>query len=154
MRILHLGIITFSLLFLMACKYGMSDNPTVVADNPDLFDKRGRSIEAVGINAGNDRFLIVIPRGVKGSVAEAINITRAADATGSLKGVDFSLYRGNSKKVSENKALGKFEILISKESKDIRNVRLLIGIHEKKVVMEATHPKSGIILPINRVEEP
>ena len=152
MRLLHLGIITVSLIFLFGCKYGMSENPVLVDDNPALFDTRGRSIEAVGINAGNDRFLVVIPRGVKGSVAEAINITRAADATGSLRGVDFSLYRGNAKKVSENTPLGKFEILIGEESKDIRNVRLLIGIHEKKIVMEATHPKSGIVLPINRVK--
>ena len=84
MRVLSAVAITFSLLLLSGCKYGMSDNPTVVEDNPEFFDKRGRSLEAVGINAGNDRFLIVIPRGVKGSVAEAINITRAADAKGSL----------------------------------------------------------------------
>ena len=80
MRILHLGVITLGLLFLFGCKYGMSDNPVLVDDNPDLFDKRGRSLEAIGIDAGNNRFLVVIPRGVKGSVAEAINITRAVDA--------------------------------------------------------------------------
>ena len=96
MRILHLGVITLGLLFLFGCKYGMSDNPVLVDDNPDLFDKRGRSLEAIGIDAGNNRFLVVIPRGVKGSVAEAINITRAVDAKGSLKGVEFSLHRGNS----------------------------------------------------------
>mgnify|MGYP005717423083 FL=1 len=152
MRVLSAVAITFSLLLLGGCKYGMSDNPTVVEDNPELFDKRGRSVEAVGINAGNDRFLIVIPRGVKGSVAEAINITRATDAKGSLKGIDFSLYRGNAEKVSENTPLGNFEILITEKSKDIGDLRLLIGIHDKKIVMEATHPKSGIILPINRVK--
>ncbi|MEE2924051.1 MAG: hypothetical protein VX619_04655 [bacterium] len=152
MRVLSAVAITFSLLILGGCKYGMSDNPTVVEDNPELFDKRGRSVEAVGINAGNDRFLIVIPRGVKGSVAEAINITRATDAKGSLKGIDFSLYRGNAKKVSENTPLGNFEILITEKAKDIGDLRLLIGIDDKKIVMEATHPKSGIILPINRVK--
>ena len=63
MRVLSAVAITFSLVVISGCKYGMSDNPTV-EDNPELFDKRGRSVEAVGINAGNDRFLIVIPRGV------------------------------------------------------------------------------------------
>ena len=153
MRILHLGIISLGLLFLLGCKYGMSDNPFLVDDNPDLFDKRGRSLEAIGIDAGNDRFLVVIPRGVKGSVAEAINITRAVDAKGSLKGVEFSLHRGNSDKVSENKNLGQYKIVITKEVKDIRNIRLLIGIHEKKIVMEATHPKSGLVLPIDATNE-
>ena len=83
-------------------------------------------------------------------VAEAINITRATDAKGSLKGIN-SLYRGNAK-VSENTPLGNFEILITEKAKDIGDLRLLIGIDDKKIVMEATYPKSGIILPINRVK--
>ena len=152
MRLLKLLIILSSL-FIFGCRYGMSENPTLVEDNPKLFGQRGKLQEAIGIDVGKDRFVAVIPTGAKGSIAEAINITRAAEATGSLEGIEFSLHRGNSEKVSENTTLGNYEILISEESKNIRNVRLLIGIHEKKIVMEATHPSSGLTIPIRTIDE-
>ena len=152
MRLLKL-IIIFLSIFIFGCRYGMSENPTLVEDNPKLFNQRGKLQEAVGINVGKDRFLAVIPKGVKGSIAEAINITRASEATGSLEGVEFSIHRGNSEKVSENTTLGNYEILIPTEAKNMRNVRLLLGIHEKKIVMEATHPSSGVTIPIRKTEK-
>ena len=145
------AIIFLSCLFFYGCRYGMTDSAYLIEDNPELFNKRGKLQQAVGIDVGNDKFLAIVPKGVKGNIAEAVNIKRSVIGSGTQEGVKFTLFRGNSEKVSENTPLGSYEISISKEVEKASNIRLLVGVLDKKIVMEATDPSSKTTLTIQKL---
>ena len=145
------AIIFLSCLFFYGCRYGMSDSAYLIEDNAELFNKRGKLQEAIGIDVGKDKFIAIVPKGVKGNIAEAINIKRSVKRSKTQEGVKFSLFRGNSEKVSENIPLGNYEILMSKETEYATSIRLIVGILDKKIVMEASDPSSRTTLSIQKL---
>lgn len=146
------GLILTSCLFVFGCRYGMSDAAFVVENNPELFDKRGKLQQSIGIDVGNNKFLAILPKGVKGNIAEAINIKRASLRDNLKDGVKFSLFRGNSEKISENTSLGSYEISMKDAVNTSHDIRLILGILDRIIVMEASAPSSGTTLSIQKLK--
>jgi len=76
MRVLSAVAITFSLLLLSGCKYGMSDNPTVVEDNPELFDIGCMGKITSFSETEDGRYLIVINGVSRFKIINEINTSK------------------------------------------------------------------------------
>jgi|GEM_PF-1395164 len=149
MKIL-VSILILSAVFLSGCRHGMSENALIIEDNPELFDRKGKILQQVGMLGPEGKFVKILPIKIKGSVAEAFHIKTKAGAS---KPIVLQLYRGNHGTVEKNHRIGAFQIGKLEDYKTDLSIKVVLGIKERVLLMEATEQTSNKLLTIVKLDD-
>lgn len=149
MKIL-ISILVFTAVFLSGCRHGMSENALIIEDNPELFDRKGKLLQQVGMLGPEGKFVKILPIKIKGSVAEAFHIKTKAGAS---KPIVLQLYRGNHGTVEKNHRIGAFQIGKLDDYKTDLSIKVVLGIKERVLLMDATEQNTKKLLLIERLDD-
>jgi len=144
------SILIFAAVFLSGCRHGMSENALIIEDNPKLFDRKGKLLQQVGMLGPEGKFVKILPIKIKGAVAEAFYIKTKAGAS---KPIVLQLYRGNHGTVEKNHRIGAFQIGKIEDYKTDLSLKVVLGIKERVLLMEATEQNSKKLLSLVKLDD-
>ncbi|MBT3785856.1 Hsp70 family protein [bacterium] len=143
-----LGILLCALL--AGCTFEVGKNATLLVEDQNLFDKKAKLVEDVGIEITSGAFHPILPKGTRTPSADAIVFRPGEEKS---KALEVSFFAGLSKSVSKNRHLGTYRIEgFLPQTKENGEIQLTLAAEKGKILLEARELETGRVLKIQKVE--